>query len=109
MSYTQNLDESNWPFDVPADTAAFTTRYVLDGSRPVIEVYHDHDGDWQFMCGATNAAEDGRLVGLGEMVSLDPTLVQLADLPAGWCAYRESPEHPWSREMYEGSDGEGEG
>lgn len=98
MSHTHDYDESNWPFDVPINTASFTTRYVLDGTLPILEVYHDHDGEWQFMCGTTNATADAKLVCLGCMVRRDPTLVQLANMPAGWLAYRDSLEQPWSRE-----------
>ncbi len=108
MSHSHNFDESTWPFRTPINTASFTTIRVLDSSLPILEVYHDHDGDWQFMCGTTNASEDAKVVCLGCMVERDPTLVQLADLPEGWMAYRESSKHPWSREEYEDSDAENE-
>jgi hypothetical protein len=104
MSHTHNFDESDWPFDTPVNTACFTTRYVVEGVRPVLEVYHDHDGEWQFMCGITNIAADGKLICLGCMVDRDPTLRQLSDLPAGWFAYRESPDQSWWRQPYEDSD-----
>ena len=104
MSHTHNFEESSWTFDAAINTASFTTRYVLDGSLPILEVYHDHDGEWQFMCGTTNATADAKLVCLGCMVERDPTLIQLADMPTGWLAYRDSPEQPWSREEYADSD-----
>ena len=105
MSHAHNFQDSDWKFDVPVNTASFTTTYVLEGSLPILEVYHDHDGEWQFMCGTTNATVDAKLVCLGCMVERDPTLNQLADMPTGWLAYRESQEHPWSREEYADSDG----
>ena len=104
MSHTHRFDVSAWPFDAPINAASFTTAPVLDGSRPVLEVYHDHDGDWQFMCGTTTASEHAKLVCLGCMLEGDSSLFQLADLPAGWMAYRESPGAPWTREAYEDSD-----
>ncbi len=106
MSHTHNFSESEWPFDVPINTASFTTKHVLDGSLPILEIYHDHDGEWQFLCGTTNAYEDAKLVCLGCMMERDPSLFQLADLPSGWLASRESPAHPWVREAYEDVDAE---
>ncbi|MBQ0933672.1 hypothetical protein [Ideonella alba] len=104
MSHSNAFEESAWPFDAAINAASFTTKYVLDGSLPILEVYHDHDGDWQFMCGTTNASADAKVVCLGCMIDCDPTLVQLADLPEGWLAHRESPAQPWARESYEDSD-----
>lgn len=104
MSHTHNSVESTWAFDVPVSTTSFATRHVVDGSLPILEVYHDHDGEWQFMCGTTNATSDAKLVCLGCVIERDPSLSQLADMPAGWLAHRESPEHPWSREEYADRD-----
>ncbi|MEH6415782.1 hypothetical protein [Pseudomonas sp. CGJS7] len=103
-SHPHGFDESDWPFDDPINTLCFTTRHVLDGSRQVLEVYHDHEGDWQFMCGITNAPADGKVVCLGCMIDRDPTLTQLADMPSGWFAYRESPDEPWWRQAYKNDD-----
>lgn len=74
----------------------------------MLEVYHDHDGDWQFMCGRTTASADAKLICLGCIVEQDATLLQLANLPVGWMAYRESPELTWTREPYEDSDADDE-
>lgn len=87
-----------WPFEDAVNTAAFATRHVVEGSRPILEVYHDEDGDWQFVCGTTAAAEDGRLVCLGCMLEHEPALAQLADLPRGWMARRDHSQAPWRRE-----------
>lgn len=104
MGHAHRFDESNWPFDAPINLASLTTKQVLEGSLPIIEVYHEHDGCWQFLCGTTPAEEDIKVVCLGCMIDLDPTLVELADMPRGWSAGRESPDHPWSREEYEEDD-----
>jgi hypothetical protein len=100
MSHQHDFDEAAWPFDVPVNSASFTTSHVLDG-KPILEVYHDHDGEWQFMCGTTVASADAKLVCLGCMIGRDPSLLQLADMPAGWFAYRDAPDQAWSREAYE--------
>jgi hypothetical protein len=99
VSHTHSVDESQWPFDTPLDTAVFTTRQVMEG-HPILEVHHDPDGDWQFVCGTTGAREDGRLVCLGCVIGQEPALAQLADLPIGWFAYRSAPDKPWARTKY---------
>ncbi len=41
---------------------------------------------------------DAVLGSLAAMVQRDPTLAQLADLPVGWSATRDSATGPWKRE-----------
>ena len=94
---------TEWPFADPKNVAVITTRYILEGSRFVQTVTHyEDDGCWVFHCGTTNETEDGRIVALSNMVARDPSIVELADLPFGWCAWRESPDHPWVRERQSG-------
>lgn len=35
------------------------------------------------------------------MVELDATLLEIADLPLSWRAFRDSPNDPWQREGFE--------
>lgn len=96
MSHSHQF--KSWTFKVPVETGTFTTRQVLDGSRPILEVYHDHDDSWQFLCGTTLDIDDLKLACLGCMVERDDALLQLADLPQGWVAHRESKGSSWERE-----------
>jgi len=41
--------------------------------------------------------ENGRVIALHQAVELDPSVLQLADLPVGWCAVRHSVKGPWKR------------
>ncbi len=34
-----------------------------------------------------------------QVVEVDPSLIELADLPLGWLAEREKPGDPWVREQ----------
>jgi len=87
-----------WPFEDPRNTAAITTRKVLEGAAPVLRVSHDaDDGGWQFLCGTTEDPADGRVVGLGRLCDRDATLLEVADLPEGWHAWRERLGAPWRR------------
>jgi hypothetical protein len=89
---------NNWPFADAPDLGVFTTQPVLDGA-PVRDVYHDHDGGWQVLCGTTLDTEDARIVHFGHLVERIPSLASLADLPRGWWAGRcEDPDHDeWHR------------
>lgn len=90
----------HWPFKEPAETRVSTTRFVLDEDGPVLIVLHRHDGGWEFLCGTTEKPKDAREILLGEAVELDPRLLEVADLPAGWRAFRDSPEAPWMQEPF---------
>ena len=88
----------NWRFDQAPNVAAITTIGVLEGRLPVLLVQHDdEDHSWAFLCGTTNDDKDGRVIGMGNMLAKDPTLHEVADLPPGWTAWRETVGGPWSR------------
>ncbi len=87
-----------WLFDQAQNVATVTTRQVVKESFPILMVVHyEDDHSWAFTCGTTNKSEDLMLVGMGEVVSLDPTLNTIADLPPGWSAVRESVGSEWVR------------
>ena len=88
-----------WPFDQPRDCAVFTTRQVLEREEPILHVSHDSDDhSWQFL-GSEARPEDAKIILLEEAVKLDPSVLQVADLPVGWHAWRASVEEPWIREI----------
>jgi hypothetical protein len=93
----------DWPFDQAPRVAAITTRQVLTEGFPILRVTHyADDEDWAFVCGTTNATEDGRVVAMESVLELDPTLRTIADLPAGWSAWRERVGAPWHRYRHDG-------
>jgi hypothetical protein len=90
---------SEWPFDQAPNVAAITTRQVIEDGLPILTVVHYADDDsWAFLCGTSNATEDGRVIGMGTAFKLDSTLSTIADLPPGWCAHRRAIGEPWIRE-----------
>ena len=97
LAHQHSFDPSMWPFEEPANTAAFTTTRVLYDNFPVLVVSHDEDGEWQFLCGTTTASSDGLVVCLGCAYERDLTLSQVADLPQGWQAQRRHVGGPWER------------
>ena len=97
-THAHGFTATTWTFDDPDNTASFCCRHVTEENRPILRVTHDEDdGAWQFLCGDTHQTEDARLVCLGCMVTRDETLLEVADLPLGWCADREVVNGSWLR------------
>ena len=101
MTEHQHDIQIQWPFEEPERTATYSCCHVIEEGHPILRVAHDEeDGAWQFLCGQPHVSEEGRLVCLGCMVVRDGTLVELADLPLGWGADRESSKTSWIREPH---------
>ncbi|MGA2748851.1 MAG: hypothetical protein ABSG59_08760 [Verrucomicrobiota bacterium] len=91
----------NWPFDQPRNCGALTMRQVLDGSEPILLVSHDADDHgWQFIGVSEASVPDGRIVCLEDIVRLDPTVLEVANLPPGWQAVRDEVGGQWSRRLH---------
>jgi hypothetical protein len=89
---------NRWPFDQAPNVAAITTRQVIEQKLPILSVTHySDDGSWGFVCGTTDATEDGRVIAMSEALEIDPTLREIADLPPGWTARRERVGSMWQR------------
>jgi hypothetical protein len=89
-----------WPFDDPPNVAVIANRKIIDGSGWIAYVSHDEDdGAWQFHTDEPGPPReaDAAVVGLGKMVELDESVAELADLPLGWHAWRESEDAPQRR------------
>lgn len=90
------MDE--WLFADPKNVAVITVRQIIEQRHPVLHVAHNHDdGCWQFLEWDTPREEDAMVVTLHEMVTRDPSIKELADLPLGWHAFRRTHEEPWFR------------
>jgi hypothetical protein len=89
-----------WRFSDPPNVAVITTKKVVSGDDWIAFVSHDaDDGGWQFLnkeSGSRNEA-DASVVGLCEIVEMDDSIAELADLPLGWHAWRDSRASPWKR------------
>ena len=73
---------------------------VFDG-EPILHVFHDlEDGSWQFLGFGDADEDDAAVVALDEIVKFDESVLELADLPLGWHAWRNSVNDPWQREEY---------
>ena len=74
-------------------------RQIVDGETSILSVSHDaDDGMWQFLQWDTPSEEDAVIVSLKYIVSLDPKVEELAELPLGWRAWRRQKNEAWFRE-----------
>jgi hypothetical protein len=86
-----------WPFDQAPNTAVIATAAVVEGSRPIICVTRDlDDGGWQFLDGSRLVVEEARVIALSEVLELDNSIRQIADLPLGASATRRNLADGWS-------------
>lgn len=87
----------DWPFADAANTAAFVSRYVMQG-EPICRVHHDwEDCAWQFHPDRIPELSDSMIVCLEHVFKLDRTIGELHDLPCGWTAERTARYNPWVR------------
>jgi hypothetical protein len=88
----------NWNFPDPWNVAVITTWQILRSEDWIAHVFHDEDdGCWQFHGPGESKVEDAAVIALGEMFDMDNSIGELADLPEGWHAWRETPSAPRRR------------
>lgn len=93
--------KDTWPFDQPKNCATYSLRQIFKEGKPILYVSHDEDDPgWQFLSGEEVNVEDTFIVGLEEIVQLDPSVLEIANLEPGWIATRESISDPWKREKH---------
>jgi len=94
------MEKSIWQFDDPPNMAVIANRKIVSSEEWIAYVSHDgDDGAWQFH---TNSPEpinenDAVLVSLQNIVDIDHSITALADLPLGWCAWRNSKDDVWHK------------
>ena len=101
MAHNHTFSDEDWPFDCDINTCAVTTKFVYDRSKPIVQVLHYDDGEWQFMCNTTYDPDDGMVICMGCFVQKFPEITELATLPLGFDAYREDVNQPWEIEKLE--------
>lgn len=90
-----------WKFADPQNVAVIADREIVEGGQWIAHVFHDaEDGAWQFHTASSkrNSESQPMVVSLRAIVQLDPSIVELADLPLGWHAWRDARNSTWQRE-----------
>ena len=91
----------NFKFLESENLATITTNQVMYEKLPILYVYHEIEGDWQFLCGTTNKSEDMMLVSLKNVVEIDNSINELHNLGIGEYSWRESLNDIWKRAKIE--------
>ena len=100
----------NWKFKQPLldrntdfkfyeerNLAVFTTKQIFNGD-PILYVYHNADGDWQFHTSLEPDLSNSMIVALEQITKLDPTINEIYYLQFGWRAWRDNKEGEWITE-----------
>lgn len=92
--------ETSWQFDISPDTAVVTSTYITIEQRPILYVSHECDDEegaiWQFHCGNGDYNSSVlQLVRLEEVLLIDRSIKELANLPIGHSAVRASATDAW--------------
>ncbi|WP_462266054.1 DUF4262 domain-containing protein [Mucilaginibacter sp.] len=89
------LDRStDFKFYEERNAGVYTTRQAFEG-EPILYVYHNEDGDWQFHASLEPDLADAKLVCLEEITRLDPSINDIYHLQYGWHAWRSNKDDEW--------------
>ncbi|MEQ1732277.1 MAG: DUF4262 domain-containing protein [Bacteroidia bacterium] len=91
---------AEFKFKEEKNTGVFTTRQWLELNKPILNVIHDNDGDWQFLTG-DQMPEDIKLVALEQLIIKDKTLNDVFNLEYGEQAERKYIGEYWKRTKYD--------
>jgi hypothetical protein len=76
--------------------AVITTKFVVFKKSPILYVYRDDDGTWQFLGPEENLnEEDASVVSLEEILQLDPTLEKILNININCEARRRDINSEW--------------
>lgn len=89
----------DYGFTEAKNTMVISTKKVIGKENAILLVSHDEDdGMWEFLDGYDVKEEEAVIVSLLEIVHLDSTVNQIADLPLGWIAYRDNIQEEWKHQ-----------
>lgn len=82
-------------FKESLQSVVFTSKFVIENSSPIVRVVHHEDGAWEFWGKEVMTEREIMLISLGQIVKIDPSLFELADLPIAFSAVRRSKDNSW--------------
>lgn len=103
FGFGKSIAQSKKQFKDAPNTAVFTTKFVLKEKKIITYVTHNEDGSWQFFSNDRfeNFEEVAAVVSLSQIIKIDETLVEVADLPLGYLATRKKLNDKWRIERQE--------
>ena len=88
---------SDWAFADPGAAIVTIQHSILNGKTDILLVLHDQQGQWQFLAYSEPAIDPVVSVSLEEVLRMDKSVKELADLPRGWRASRATRKDSWER------------
>ena len=89
----------NKVFPDSLNTAVFTTKFVVHDRKEITYISHDfEDGAWEFYSDDNfdNYEDIVLILSLDEIIQLDISVLEVADLPLGFVATRRSKADDWT-------------
>lgn len=88
----------DWEYDVPKDSTVGTDIWFLRGN-PITEISKWEDNYWEMyhIPGDVVEKEDIRIVSLGTVLALDPSVLAALKIPLTKGLYRENIDEPWKK------------
>ena len=89
---------ANKKFKESDNTAVFTTKFVIIDKKDITTVTHEkEDGAWQFFSSDhfDHFEDVAKVVGLGEIIKIDSSILELADMPEGYIGHRKYKGDKW--------------
>ncbi|GAB5523855.1 MAG: hypothetical protein Roseis2KO_17270 [Roseivirga sp.] len=90
----RNMD---FKFHESKNQCIYTTHHALEG-KPILYVFHDEDGSWQFHTEYDPEAKDAKLLCFEDIIKLDPTLNEVYHIGYAMTAYRDEIGGEWTIE-----------
>jgi hypothetical protein len=76
-------------------TAVLADANVVNSNSLITRINHHEDGLWEFF--GKKKVNEGEImvVSLEQIIQRDPSILEMADLPLNFTAFRESNDTPW--------------
>ena len=87
-----------WQFDQDPNVACITCPSVIEGQPVLVVTHYEDDHSWAFMDGRVFDPAHVLVVAMSTVLEIHPDLNEIASLPPGWTARRDSIGEPWSKE-----------
>jgi hypothetical protein len=91
----------DWSLEETRRTVAVTQRSVVNERRPILYVLRDSvAGQWMFLPDENPHIDIQIMVTIEDILKIDETIRELADLRPGWMATRVQKGQPWIRHKF---------
>jgi hypothetical protein len=99
----EERDRDSW--DSRWNAGVITTEIIAAGKSPVLLVIHEAGhGGWQFHDGSDVRGQRIVAIAKEDVLKMDPTLINVTDLPVGWQARRRNRADVWVRSRRDSRD-----